>query len=183
MCSQSIFLVSLEWQRNKEQNLEKHLQLIIGIYVSDLPLNSTGRSSSSLRHHLGTMPPAPQACITYVPQKELQTKVTLTSHCAPAAAASPCMNASQLPFIRRYHTASTRTSWCYTAKITSLPCCTFNSFALFCLLKKKKPPPSLSLQRLDESCLLPSIFAQHYWPYHWRKSELPCRGKLEFRAR
>jgi hypothetical protein len=79
MCSQSIFLVSLEWQRNKEQNLEKHLQLIIGIYVSDLPLNSTGRSSSSLRHHLGTMPPAPQACITYVPQKELQTKVTLTA--------------------------------------------------------------------------------------------------------
>lgn len=140
MCSQSIFLVSLEWQRNKEQNLEKHLQLIIGIYVSDLPLNSTGRSSSSLRHHLGTMPPAPQACITYVPQKELQTKVTLTSHCAPAAAASPCMNASQLPFIRRYHTASTRTSWCYTAKITSRPCCTFNSFALFCLLKKKNHP-------------------------------------------
>lgn len=55
--------------------------------------------------------------------------------------------------------------------------------SLFFAFWKKKPPPSLSLQRLDESCLLPSIFAQHYWPYHWRKSELPCRGKLEFRAR
>lgn len=32
----------------------------------------------------------------------------------------------------------------------------------FLPFEKKKPPPSLSLQRLDESCLLPSIFAQHY---------------------
>ena len=97
------------------------LELIIGylsIYISDWPPNSpAGRRSSSLRHHLGPMPSTGMHYHKRSSRQKLPSLLialsSLQQACMLLAPQPQECNASQLPFIRRYHTASTRTSWCY----------------------------------------------------------------------
>lgn len=114
----------------------------------------------------------PQACITTkgAPDKSYPhfSLRLLRSTSLLAAAGSPLQECKSIAFHQKVPHRVKMNIMMLLQR--SHPCCTF---ALFCLLKTT---PRLS------SCK-DWTHLQHYWPYHWRKSELPCRGKLEFRAK
>ena len=119
----------------------------LSVYISDWPhrcvitwdqcppqacIATKGAPDKSYPHFsLRLVPYSKQACCCWLPQE-----------CKSIA----------FNFIRRYHTASTRTSWCYCKDHIHVAHSLF-----FCLLKNH--PASFSLPRLDESCLLPSIYS------------------------
>jgi len=154
------------------------LELIIGIYLSDWPPKSLAGGRHRCVITWDQCPP--QACITTkgAPDKSYpHFSLRLVPYSKPACCWLPNpKNAMQVNRLssegttlrqQEHHDA--------TAKITSM--LHIRSFLPF-----ENHPPIFLPAKIGRIMPAPQHL-QHYWPYHWRKSELPCRGKLQFRAR
>jgi len=153
------------------------LELIIGIYLSDWPPKSLAGGRHRCVITWDQCPP--QACITTkgAPDKSYpHFSLRLVPYSKPACCWLPknamqvnCLSSEGTTLRQKEHHDA-------TAKITSIYVAHSLFFAFW------KPPPVFLPAKIGRITPAPQHL-QHYWPYHWRKSQLPCRGKLEFRAR
>ena len=107
------------------------------------------------------------------PKKELQTKVTLSLLIALTSLQAwlrspPRTQVNCLAFIRRYHTASRRASWCHCKDHIRAA----HSLLAFFPFETTRPHLSYWKDWTNHGC--PRAL-QHYWPYHWCE-KLPPQG-------